>query len=232
MATFIWPVVAPISQNYGTAPDGSFHPGVDLSVPPGTPVRASAIGVVSEAKDDGAGGNTIIIQDPGGYETVYAHLQSFNVSTGGKVSQGQIIGYSGGVVGAPGAGNSNGPHLHFQVDQGQGAIHNINPIPLLPTSIPSNVGAPTKVAGSSIASKLLPYLWFGALGSPTVRTQAEKIPVVGSAVSGVTNSLATISSLKDLSLKRIGLGALGAVIIILAVVKLTSDSSIIKGAIR
>ena len=99
------------------------HKGVDFSTggKAGLPVHASFKGKVVQAEaqdpnDDQVGyGNRIRIEHPNGYKTVYAHLSKIDVKRGDRVRSGQIIGWSGGVKGSPGAGTSTGPHLHFEI---------------------------------------------------------------------------------------------------------------------
>jgi len=88
------------------------HNGVDIAASVGTPVLASASGVVISAKSSGYNGgygNMVIISHAGNVQTVYGHLNSVNVSVGQTVSQGQTIGSVGNT------GKSTGPHLHFEV---------------------------------------------------------------------------------------------------------------------
>lgn len=90
------------------------HGGIDYAVPVGTPIAASADGTVIYRADEPDGyGNTLTV-DHGGPQTRYAHLTEFFVGQGDRVTAGQIIGLTGGVAGAPGAGNSTGPHLHYE----------------------------------------------------------------------------------------------------------------------
>lgn len=88
------------------------HNGSDFAGKIGTPVIASAAGVIKVAKDSGYNfgyGNYIIVKHSNGTETVYAHLSSVNVSAGQNVAQGEMIGRLGS------SGNSTGPHLHFEI---------------------------------------------------------------------------------------------------------------------
>jgi murein DD-endopeptidase MepM/ murein hydrolase activator NlpD len=86
--------------------------GVDLGAPIGTPVYAAADGVVIASKFGawyGGYGNHIIISHPNGTQTLYAHLNSVDVSYGAQVAKGTAIGTVGNT------GKSTGPHLHFEV---------------------------------------------------------------------------------------------------------------------
>ncbi|MDO8617584.1 MAG: peptidoglycan DD-metalloendopeptidase family protein [Candidatus Uhrbacteria bacterium] len=93
------------------------HPGVDVPTGVGTPVRAAAGGYVAWNKRGKQYGNYVMLVHPGGIATVYAHLTRFGASPDSYVERGDIIGYSGGRPGDPGAGLSTGPHLHFEVRQ-------------------------------------------------------------------------------------------------------------------
>ena len=88
---------------------GSMHEGVDIAVPTGTPIRAAASGTVAIAAPTGGYGNYTCIDHGGGLSTCYGHQESFAVSGGQRVSQGQVIGYS------DCTGHCFGPHVHFEV---------------------------------------------------------------------------------------------------------------------
>ena len=85
------------------------HTGVDLAGPTGTPVYATADGVVSKAQYFGSYGNYIQIEHGGEMETRYAHLSGYAVAAGQRVRKGDLIGYIGST------GRSTGPHLHYEV---------------------------------------------------------------------------------------------------------------------
>lgn len=111
----IWPVSGPIASGFGGRNIGAgyeYHPGIDIAVPEGTPIRAAASGTValqqSEAESGGYG-NYTCIDHGGGLSTCYAHQSAFSVSLGDSVSQGEVIGYTGCT------GYCLGPHLHFEV---------------------------------------------------------------------------------------------------------------------
>lgn len=93
------------------------HPGTDIPVTVGTPVRSAAGGYVAFNRTGKQYGNYIMVIHPGGISTVYAHLKSFVAKPDTYVERGDIIGYSGGRPGDAGAGLSTGPHLHFEVRQ-------------------------------------------------------------------------------------------------------------------
>jgi murein DD-endopeptidase MepM/ murein hydrolase activator NlpD len=111
----IWPVSGPVVSGFGPRTiNGSyeFHPGIDIAVPSGTPIRAAADGTVifTEPESSSGGyGNYTCIDHGGGLSTCYAHQESFAVSAGQSVSQGQVIGYS------DCTGYCFGPHVHFEV---------------------------------------------------------------------------------------------------------------------
>jgi murein DD-endopeptidase MepM/ murein hydrolase activator NlpD len=108
----IWPVNGPITSGYGPRNIGNgyeFHPGVDIGVPTGTPIRAAAAGTVSIAGPEGGYGNYTCIDHGGGLSTCYGHQERILVSVGQEVAQAQIIGLS------DCTGYCFGPHVHFEV---------------------------------------------------------------------------------------------------------------------
>jgi murein DD-endopeptidase MepM/ murein hydrolase activator NlpD len=109
----IWPVNGPITSPFCERRAWeSCHPGMDIGVPSGTPIRAAAAGTVAlthGAGSSGGYGNFTCIQHSGSMSTCYAHQSSIGVSVGEHVSQGQVIGISGCT------GRCFGPHLHFEV---------------------------------------------------------------------------------------------------------------------
>ena len=98
------------------------HNGVDLAAPRGTPVYATADGVVEMARYFGSYGNYVQIGHGGDLETRYAHLSSYTVRNGDEVRKGDLIGYVGST------GRSTGPHLHYEV---RVANEPVNPIPYM-----------------------------------------------------------------------------------------------------
>lgn len=85
------------------------HKGIDLAQPTGTPVFATADGMVSKAEPFSSYGNYIQIEHGGDLQTRYAHLSGYAVAAGQFVHKGDLIGYVGTT------GRSTGPHLHYEV---------------------------------------------------------------------------------------------------------------------
>jgi murein DD-endopeptidase MepM/ murein hydrolase activator NlpD len=103
-----WPVSGPVTSPFGWR-WGRLHEGIDIAVPSGTPVHASAAGTVIYASWMEGYGNFVIIDHGGGIATAYGHNTSVAVAVGQSVAQGQVIAYSGST------GHSTGPHVHFEV---------------------------------------------------------------------------------------------------------------------
>lgn len=93
------------------------HSGVDFAGASGTAIRATGDGVVKKAGWQGGYGNTVVIEHAFGVETLYAHLSRINVSTGQRVSRGDVIGGMGTT------GRSTGVHLHYEVRVGGNAVN-------------------------------------------------------------------------------------------------------------
>lgn len=93
------------------------HAGTDIPVPPGTPIRAPADGYLARLHDSGGRGYSYILMLFGdNLSVVFGHVSGFgDVAEGQLVTQGTVIGYTGGAPGTRGAGLSTGPHLHFEV---------------------------------------------------------------------------------------------------------------------
>jgi murein DD-endopeptidase MepM/ murein hydrolase activator NlpD len=87
----------------------AFHSGLDISAPIGTPIIATADGVVTLAGWDGSLGKSVRISHGFGVQTRYGHMSKLDVQAGQKVKRGQIIGYVGTT------GRSTGAHLHYEV---------------------------------------------------------------------------------------------------------------------
>ena len=117
---FLIPVAGKVSQEF----KGAEHHGIDIAVDVGTPVKASRGGKVSAINHDDVYGNYVMIDHGSGWQTLYAHLSKINVKAGQHIwpDGRDTIGLSGGAKGAEGAGNSKGPHLHFEIRQGKQCV--------------------------------------------------------------------------------------------------------------
>ena len=107
-AGLIWPVNGPITSPFGPR-WGSFHYGIDIGVPTGTPIHAAAAGTVIYCGPEGGYGNLVVLDNGGNLATAYAHQSEIAVTCGQHVEQGDVIGYVGCT------GHCFGPHLHFEV---------------------------------------------------------------------------------------------------------------------
>jgi murein DD-endopeptidase MepM/ murein hydrolase activator NlpD len=107
-AGLIWPVNGPITSPFGPR-WGSFHPGIDIGVPTGTPIHAAAAGTVIYCGWEQGYGNFVVLDNGGNLATAYGHQSSIAVTCGQHVDQGAIIGFTGCT------GTCYGPHLHFEV---------------------------------------------------------------------------------------------------------------------
>ncbi|MEJ0010731.1 MAG: M23 family metallopeptidase [Alphaproteobacteria bacterium] len=133
-----WPLPARAEQHFAS-PFGmrrdpftgrpEFHTGIDLAAKAGTPVLASADGVVEESQVGKGFGRVIVLRHRDGVESLYGHLSEQDVTVGQHVHQGQRIG----AVGS--SGRSTGAHLHFQLEENG---HPVNP--MLALSAPLETG--------------------------------------------------------------------------------------------
>lgn len=109
-APFSIPVKANFRYTSGFGPRwGRLHAGTDFAGPIGTPIYATADGVVTHAGWSSGYGRLIKIRHDFGIETRYAHLNAMDVRVGQRVSRGERIGAMGN------SGRSTGPHLHYEV---------------------------------------------------------------------------------------------------------------------
>ncbi len=118
-APSLWPIEGRVTSSFGEREDplngeGAFHPGIDISAPWGTPVRASGDGEVTGASMGSGYGKQVVLNHGHDLITVYAHMSSVAVLPGQHITRGQIIGYVGQT------GRSTGPHLHYEV-----RVHNV-----------------------------------------------------------------------------------------------------------
>ena len=129
------PSVQPVQKlqftsNFGIRSDpfrgtAAMHAGVDIPGPTGTPIYATADGIVSHAGRQGGYGNMVEINHGKGIATRYGHLSKIIVADNTRVKRGQLIALMGST------GRSTGPHLHYEVRIDG---HAVNPVPFLTTA--------------------------------------------------------------------------------------------------
>lgn len=116
----------PITGTWQDHLDSGSLGGIDFGMGVGTRLPACGGGVVTNIPYNGTGGHTVTIQHDNGYRTQYMHLSQFLLGNGTRVAMGDVVGLSGGAVGAPGSGSSTGPHLHWHMINPSGT--RINPL--------------------------------------------------------------------------------------------------------
>ena len=122
-----WPASGGISSGFGMREHPlyggqRFHTGIDITLSSGTPLHATADGVVSFAGRNAGNGNIVVIEHGHSYSSVYAHNSRNVAQPGQTVKRGEVIAYSGST------GASTGPHVHYEVwKNGQ----SINPKPFI-----------------------------------------------------------------------------------------------------
>ena len=124
---FIYPVIGRLTSPFGYRRDPftgrkSFHTGIDIASPIGTPIKLTLDGTVSYTGYSAVYGNYVIVTHSGGYQSMYGHMNSIKVRRGQILNQGGIIGTVGNT------GRSTGPHVHFSVYK-DGKL--INPLTVL-----------------------------------------------------------------------------------------------------
>ena len=146
------------TSNYGIRSDpfrgtAAMHAGVDIPGPVGTPVYATADGMVDRAERAGGYGNMIELDHGKGIQTRYGHLSKILVEAGTRVHRGQLIALMGST------GRSTGPHLHYEVRLDG---HAVNPVPFLQT-------ADYLLAAQDKAVRVVPV----AMGGPAASDAAD-----------------------------------------------------------
>lgn len=123
--TILWPL--PPEFRFVTSPFGcrpaptkgasTEHNGIDIRCPEGTEIRSPVSGSISRVWTTKSGTDCLMIEDCW-FKFGFAHLLRIGIpslKSGDEVRKGQVIGYTGGTPGTPGAGASTGPHLHLTV---------------------------------------------------------------------------------------------------------------------
>jgi murein DD-endopeptidase MepM/ murein hydrolase activator NlpD len=115
------PVPGTITSRFGKRPDPfnrrmAFHEGIDIRNRTGTPVMATADGVVSARGYNQLSGNYLVLDHGKDFRTRFLHLQKSVVKHGQQISRGQVIGHLGNT------GRSTGPHLHYEIQYLSNAV--------------------------------------------------------------------------------------------------------------
>jgi len=125
---FIWPVEGEVVSTFGwrvhpVLGNRHHHDGIDIDVPEGTVIHAAASGEVYFYGEQPGYGNVLVIEHADGFVTMYGHLSSTIVTPGRYVEMGQEIALSGNT------GISSGPHLHFEIRNGEFPIDPLRYLP-------------------------------------------------------------------------------------------------------
>jgi lipoprotein NlpD len=121
---FLWPVNGMINSGFGRR-GSTFHDGVDIAAPQGTPIRAIAAGDVIYSDKLRGYGNMIIIRHDQDIVSVYAHNEVNLVRQGETVNRGDIVARVGTT------GRVTGPHLHFEIRENNAARDPLQYLPQL-----------------------------------------------------------------------------------------------------
>jgi murein DD-endopeptidase MepM/ murein hydrolase activator NlpD len=122
----IWPASGRFTSGFGMRRSPfnrtimQFHSGIDIAGVHGSAIYATADGVITSASYRGGYGNLVTISHGYGFETYYAHLSGYAVSTGQWVKRGQVIAYMGRT------GRVTGTHLHYEVRVNGVAVNPMN----------------------------------------------------------------------------------------------------------
>ncbi len=112
----------PFGNNQGETKFMETHTGVDIANDAGTPIQATADGVVEQAGWINGYGNAVTIRHTSQLETLYGHMEEIKVKVGQEISRGDIVGLMGHT------GRATGNHCHYEVRVGG---HPVNPLPYL-----------------------------------------------------------------------------------------------------
>jgi murein DD-endopeptidase MepM/ murein hydrolase activator NlpD len=121
---FIWPIDGAVIARFGPLAPGKINDGINIAAPAGTPVRATADGVVAYAGDQiGVYGGLILINHGGGWVSAYGHAERLEVQRGQAVKAGDVIALAGA------SGQVQSPQLHFQLRKGRLPVDPLKQLP-------------------------------------------------------------------------------------------------------
>ncbi|MDQ1156617.1 lipoprotein NlpD [Sphingomonas sp. SORGH_AS 950] len=121
---FAWPVEGRVVKRFGAGPSGERNDGIKIAVPAGTPIKATADGVVAYVGDGIAAlGGLVIVKHGGGWTSVYGHASKLLVQRGQSVKRGQTLALSGQ------SGFAERPELHFELRRGRTPVDPLSQLP-------------------------------------------------------------------------------------------------------
>lgn len=121
---FNWPVEGKLLSSFGSKGGGKVNDGLNIGVAKGTPIRASADGVVAYSGNEiGVFGGLILLNHGGGWVTAYGHADKLNVTRGQKIKAGDIIGLAGD------SGYVQEPQLHFEIRKDRKPVNPVSHLP-------------------------------------------------------------------------------------------------------
>lgn len=121
---FVWPLPGKVIARFGPLAPGKVSDGINIAAPAGTPIHATANGVVSYAGDQIAVyGGLILIDHGSGWVSAYGHAQQIDVRRGQAVKAGDIIGLAGA------SGQVQTPQLHFQLRKNRIPVDPLKQLP-------------------------------------------------------------------------------------------------------
>ncbi|MDP1418635.1 M23 family metallopeptidase [Peribacillus simplex] len=118
--TYSWPADGGYISSKQGQRWGKLHKGIDIARPTTRTITAADHGIIETAGNSGGYGNKITINHNNGYKTVYAHLDSIDVTAGQKIEKGMKIGMMGST------GHSTGVHLHFEIYKNGSLVNPLN----------------------------------------------------------------------------------------------------------
>jgi len=121
---FAWPVDGRVVKRFGAGSSGERNDGIKIAVPIGTPIKATADGVVAYVGDGIAAlGGLVIVKHGDGWTSVYGHASKLMVQRGQSVKRGQTLALSGQT------GFADRPELHFELRRGRSPVDPLSHLP-------------------------------------------------------------------------------------------------------
>lgn len=211
MTTWIRPVEGRVTSSFQAHKDrnpSSRNPGTDYGVATGTPVKAIADGTITDIVETfrGAGGRMVFQSLPGGHNCDYLHLSRIDVKPGQVVTQGQVIGLSGGS--GLGSETGYGPHLHLAFRRGGNPTMGIGNIDFetVVGGSPSVAPAPVKAAPAKAPAKAkaAPKAASAPAGNTYTVVKGDNLTKIAKAHGTTVTALVKLNGIKDKNLINVG----------------------------